>query len=195
MSVVNIILHCGSRRLPLRKVASLLTTSPEWSNSSKPSLTSSLPPPPPLSPPSLRLTPHHLQVRSYSSDYFIPVPSSLLHTVETALYTLHDSFGLPWWFVIVGVSFALRVFVSFPIAVWHEKKVTKQRLLIPKLKVVQNAMLPNVINQCRLENLSYTEFQKQMKKKASCSLFCKKCFQGTCCHVCVQKQNKKTPSE
>lgn len=128
-----------------------LSASPRWSSCSNSNvLLSRLPP---------------LQAHSYSSGYFYPVPSSLLHITQATLYTLHQSTGLPWWAVIVGCSLTLRLFVSLPMSVWHGRKIAKQELLIPRLKVMQNSMMPSLVARCRLENMSHAEYMKQFTKE------------------------------
>ena len=140
-----VLCYCGSRRLH-RTFASLLSTSPRCF--------------------SLNISSHlPLQARNYSSSYFFFVPSSILHITQATLDNLHQSTGLPWWAVIVGCSLSLRLFVSLPISVWHGRKVAKQELLVPKLKVLQNSMIPSMVARCRQANMSHAEYKKQFNKE------------------------------
>ena len=59
----------------------------------------------------------------------------------------------------------LRMFVSLPLGVWHAKGIAKQELLIPRLKVLQNSMMPSLVARCRQANMSHDQYMKEFKKE------------------------------
>lgn len=60
----------------------------------------------------------------------------IIRPVETALNTLHDFSGLPWWAVIPLVTLALRSTVTLPIAINTRLRAQKQHELRPLISAL-----------------------------------------------------------
>ena len=96
-------------------------------------------------------------------------PSSIVQATELGLECVHQWSHLPWWGVIVGTTLVLRVGVTLPLAVHQMRLASKQELLLPRLKELQEATLHNVVVRCRKANLPHTEanriFQKEVGER------------------------------
>lgn len=96
---------------------------------------------------------------------FAHTPYALVQTTELMLDSVHQYTHLPWWVVVVGSTLILRGAVTLPLAIYQAKMTTKQELLLPRLKELQESVLHSVVVKCRRANKSHTEANKMFKKE------------------------------
>jgi inner membrane protein COX18 len=92
-------------------------------------------------------------------------PYALIEATELMLDTVHQHTHLPWWAVVVGSTLVLRGVVTLPLAIYQSKMVTKQELLLPRLKVLQEQALHRVVVMCRKANKPHTEANRIYRKE------------------------------
>lgn len=113
------------------------------------------------------LSPLHIPLRRRLSTHqaFAHSPYAIVQATEVMLESVHHHTHLPWWVVIVGTTVILRASVTLPLAIYQAKMVTKQELLLPRLKELQGVALHNIVVRCRRANLPHTEANKKYRKE------------------------------
>lgn len=99
-------------------------------------------------------------ISHFFSQDFTPV-----YLAQQSLESIHSLTHLPWWGVIVGVTFFLRTIITLPLAVKQNKLVTKIELLQPTLKMMSEALKHRVAADCKREGKTVAQFDAIYKKK------------------------------
>jgi YidC/Oxa1 family membrane protein insertase len=67
-------------------------------------------------------------------DWFSP-----LQWMESPFWWIHETFGTPWWVLLMGLAFVLRA-ALFPTSLLNQKNMVGQKKIAPALKIYQDKM-------------------------------------------------------
>ena len=90
-------------------------------------------------------------------------PDCLINVAQSVFCNVHYYTGLPWWGTIMVTAVATKL-VVLPVDWWHANNEARVKLVMPELKVRQNAMLPVVLQQCKAENVSNQVYKKRLQR-------------------------------